>query len=530
MKKCLSAGAALALSLAVAACGSGSSGGGGTAQSTGSSKPFAALHWATISVRRVDPVTSFDHATESLVAPVEQGVMTFDTSGRVIPGLATSVDHPDDTTYVYHLAQGVKFSDGTPMTAEDVRFSLQRNLGRDSQSTSNFASVKSIAVQGPDTIVIKLKQPDVTFPDVPAFAGQVLEKAAAVKGGLDKLGTPSNLPIGTGPYKFASFDPQNGATLVPNPYWRGQRLTAQKVTVKFFADDSSLALALRSGDVDGDFYPQNARLFRFPGIRLVPTPGISEYVLSLNTIAPPFDDIHVRRAIAYASDRQGMLDAVVGRAGTINETLTPISLYNDVAPPSQVQAAFGTLPRYDFSIPAAKAELAKSRYPHGFSTTFDADPGSAVKIAQVLAPDLAKIGIRMRINQMSENDYLAMLYGPRDKLGLTVDWYGATSPDPSSLLSYWLAPEQAVVNGLNSANYKNPEMARLLAEQSRAADGTERLRLIAQAFALMKRDVPYVTLFTPDQVMPIASKYVFDGYSEWTADFSPWPLRVRAAS
>lgn len=529
MKKVLSAGAALALVLIVAACGSGSSSSGGASTvRAGSSKPFPVLRLDGGGVRRVDAATSLDTGTLAIVSQVALGLTSFDPDGRVIPALASSVDQPDATTYVYHLRPGVKFSDGTPLTVDDVVWSLKRAMGGNSQLAAFYTSVKSIAAQGADTVVVKLKRPDVTWPAILAFGGQVYEKAAALRGGAANLGTPSNLPIGTGPYRFQSFAPDTGATLVVNPYWNGPKPSAQRVVFENLRDASATLLGLRSGDIDATL-AATRRGFQIPGVTLYEAPGVNEAAISMNTLVAPFDDVHVRRAIAYAIDRAGIAQAATGGGFQLTDTLTPLSLYGSIAPAAQVRAAFATLPSWDLDLQKARAELAQSRYPHGFTASIDdvaPDP-----IPQALVPELAKIGITLKLKPEPANQWLAELYGPRTKVGFMSTGYSAAYPDPSSLMSEWLDPAAASVNGLNSANYRNPEMGRLLQAQRQATSRAERLRLITQAFRLVRQDVPYVPLYSADTYMAMSSKYVLsERYSAWTTIFTPWIADVHAAS
>lgn len=530
MKKLLSAGASLALVLIVAACGSGSSSSGGaSAVSAGSSKPFPVLHLDDGGVPRVDIVTALNIGTTIVVSQVAQGLTSFDTDGRVVPALASSVDQPDATTYVYHLRPGVKFSDGKPLTTDDVVWSLERAMGKSSQVAAFYRSVKSVTARGADTVVVKLKRPDVTWPAVQAFSGQVIEKAAAVRGGVANIGTPSNLPIGTGPYRFLSFGADTGTTLVVNPYWSGPKPAAQRVVFETLRDASATQLALRSGDIDVATYA-NRSGFQFPGVTLYSAPGVEQTVLSMNTMVAPFDDVHVRRAIAYAVDRAGIARAATDGGFQLSDTLTPLSLYGNIAPVDQVRAAFAALPRYDLDLQKARAELAQSRYPHGFTATIDSVVGLP-PIPQALVPELAKIGITLKLKPEQASQWLAELYGPRDKVGFMSNVYDATYPDPSSLMSDWLDPAGAAVNGLNSANYRSAEMGRLLEEQSQATDRAARLRLIADAFRLMNQDVPYIPLYSRDVYLAMASKYVLsERFSPWTAYFTPWIADVHAAS
>jgi peptide/nickel transport system substrate-binding protein len=465
-----------------------------------------------------------------LVAPVEQGLMTFNKEGKVIPGLAES-ENPNPTTYVYKLKPGIKFSDGKPMTIEDVLFSLERARSSDeSQVASFFENVASIKAKGSDAVEVKLKKPEVAWESVPVFAGQIMEKAAAEKGGVKNIGTPSNLPIGSGPYKFTSFNPSTGATLERNPHWDGAKGGPETITVKFFTEEAQAALALRSGEIEGqNVYSKGP--FEVPGVNLLSAAGTSVDALSMNTIEAPFNDIHVRKAMAYAADREGMSQAVFSGAAEPIGTLTPVSLYGNIAPAAEVEKSFAGLPEYEFNLEKAKEELSKSKYPEGFSTGIATESGSnGVKMAQILAPDFAKIGIKLEIEQLPSSAYLARLYGPRDKVGLMIDEYGANSPDPSSLMIPWLAPEQAKVNGLNTANYKSDEMGRLLTAQGEEADKAKRLQLITEAFRLMKEDAPYAPLVSPEVFLALSDKYAFNEFSNWTAEFTPWPLLVQPAS
>lgn len=224
-----------------------------------------------------------------------------------------------------------------------------------------------------------------------------------------------------------------------------------------------------------------------------------------------------------------MLQAIFGGEGEISETLTPLAVYGNVASDNDVKQMFNSVPAYEFDLDAARAELAKSKYPNGLSISFAAEP-AATKVAQILAPDLAEIGIHLEIEQLTEPAYLEYLYGPRDKLGLTMDYYGSPYADPDALMGYWLSPDQARVNGLNSANYKNPEVGRLLEEQAQETQSARRMEVIGEIFKTMKEEVPYVPLFAPDQFMVISDKYTLRDYSPWTVNFTPWPLLIEQNS
>lgn len=531
MKKCLSVGVIFALILILVGCGgdSSSSETGSTNTSAGSSDSIPELRVGISPVRRIDYITSRDGNTFMVVAQVAPGLVTIDKAGKVVPLLAKSFEQPDAKTYEYTLDPKATFSDGKPVTVEDVVWSLERNRAKDSQTAANWTNVTSIEAQGDDTVVIKLKEPDSGFVNMPALA-PIMQEAAALQGGLDQLGTPSNLPIGAGPFKIVSFTPDVDIKMERSDHWLGARPAAERVTFKLIQDPAAMSLALRSGDVDVLPVLYSSRGMESEGVKLYRSPGAIQTALSMNTIVAPYDDVHVRKALAYAIDREGLLEVAAQGDGVVNETLTPAqSLYGNIAPIADVEASFATLPKYDYDVEAAKAELAESGYPDGFSTTLPIIAGEQTTAAQAIAADLAKIGVKVDIDEMSVNEWLEVLYGPREKLGLLISGNGSGIPDPNELLGAFLDPAAAVVNGTNSANYTNPEVGRLLAAQRRAPDGAERLTLITELFKIVKEEVPYAPLYAPNTFMALSDEYVISPYSTWSF-VTPWTVDIRAAS
>jgi peptide/nickel transport system substrate-binding protein len=524
VKKFLLTGCCAALLVAAAGCGSDSSNTGGSA----SSEVIKEMKWASSPVTRADSPTTTSYTAWSLIAPVEQSLMTYNNEGKVVPGLAESVEQPNPTTYIYKLKKNVRFSDGNPLTPADVVFSLKRNMEPGSLSSTYFENVKSIAADGNDAVVIKLAKPETSWPSVPASLGQVMEKSDAEKGGVEKIGTPSNLPIGSGPYEFTDFNPQTSATLEPNPYWTGDKLTIKKLVVEFFKEDSQVALALRSGEVAGTLWPTNISPYKTSGAEVITYPGIAQMALALNVHNSPFSDPHVRKALAYATDREGASQAIFEGKAEIASTLTPKAVYANVAPLSEVESTFGALPEYEFNLQKAKEELEKSQYPNGFSTTMPVEPYN-VKVVQALVPNYEKIGIHVKLESLPEGAYYEKIFGPRSGLGLSFAYLGNALHDPEIQLKHWLASSEATVNGLNTADYKSVQMDHLLAEQNDPANSARRLAVINGMFELMLEELPYIPLFAPPQFIALSRQYEMSDVSSLTISFTPWPLLVHSA-
>jgi peptide/nickel transport system substrate-binding protein len=521
----------LALAVMLAGCGGGGARSTKVASSSeeGSSKSYAVLRWGespfpgALDLQKV--LWGQVGQIESLVV---QDLVEYEPNGTLKPELASSIEHPAPTTYVYHIRSGVKFSDGHPLTVADVVYSLKQNIaGKESVMQAFWSDVASVAAQGGSTVVIKLKQPDAVWPDILAFSSQIYERAAAEKMGEKALGTPSDPLIGTGPWKIDSFTPETGAQLSRNPYWTGQTPPAEKVIFTFYKSEGSMALALRSGAIDGASWYDSPKLFvNISNIHLLSTaPRVATAYVGMNTNQPPFNDVHVRRAVAYATNVEGMVKALFpSGVATTDTTVVPRELFNDF-PADKVNQMLASLPRYAFDLAAAKRELAKSAYPHGFSTEVQALATEPVKIetAEILASDLASIGIKATVHEVQPSE-VSTLQG--SKVKIEVSGRGAIYADPEAAMSVILPPSDME---LNFAGWKNPEADKLLEEQGKSLDSTRRLRMIEQLLTIVNGEVPYIALYSSGEFASLSNKYVLPRYSEFVNLFTPWALNVKLA-
>jgi peptide/nickel transport system substrate-binding protein len=536
MRKYLCACTALVLMLAIGGCGASKGKSNETASNSGagSSKSYPELHWGLITFPgKLDFNKTPYGQTVSIESLAVNSLMEYEPDGKVKPGLASSVEQPNPTTYVYHL-RSVKFSDGKPMTAADVVFSLDRNLDdEESWTKSYWEGVASITAPNSSTVVVKLKRPSAVFEDVVAFSGQVVEKVATEKMGEKATGTPGHLLIGTGPWKFDSYTPEVGVQLSRNPYWTGPTPPAEKITVTLFKTEASMALALRSGAIDGiDEYASPKTFANIPGTAELKAPGTEVDFVVANTLRPPFNDVHVRRALAYATDAKGMIQALYPHGeATEDPTMMPADLFAGLGSQSQVNQTLAALPKYEFNLARARQELAKSAYPHGLTTSIEVGQDSAVSVssAEILASDLAKIGITAHVDELSPSEEVEFNSG---KTRLSIIESGTAYPDPEGLMSLRLAPGQ--INppgaGLNMANYRNAVVDKLLTESAETLNRPKRLRMIGRLLGIEGSEAPYWPLYTHDYFGTLSSKYVFPTFSYWSTYFTPWGLAVKLAS
>src|SRR5262249_23564916 len=210
------------------------------------------------------------------------------------------------------------------------------------------------------------------------------------------------LILGTGPYTLTEFAPGDHAVLQANPAYWGPKAVAKKITFQSIPDRQTRLLAMKNGDIDGTFDLAISDIDQWKGLKnvdVITAPSLGVYSLTLDRSAPPFDDVHLRRAIAYSVDRAGLVMALLKGNGETAVALDPPEIWAPLAPTEAVKAFYDTLPGYGFDLDKAKAELAQSAYANGVSFTV---PGSTadpyiVNVLQSVAQNLKQLGINMTV-------------------------------------------------------------------------------------------------------------------------------------
>lgn len=276
------------------------------------------------------------------------------------PDIASSwTTSEDGLTWVFTMRDDVEcHGEYGNLDAEDVVFSLKRSASKDSSSFSgDYAAFQSIEATGPYEVTITLSHaiPSVLGALVPYHGGNIVCKDA-----VEALGEGfERTPIGTGPFMFAEYQPQQYVRLVANPeYFRGEP-AIKEVFYRYIPSDASRDLAFQAGEIDMIYGRQDQtwveRISKLPGTKVaIMSPGEMS-VISLNKTMPPLDDIRVRRAIAHSIDRDTMV-AFKGK----DVTLPAISVV-----PEGYLGYTADVPLYEFSIEKAKALLTEAGYPDG---------------------------------------------------------------------------------------------------------------------------------------------------------------------
>ena len=480
--------------------------------------------------------------TGAIMSLVQEGMLTFGDDLALKPASADKWEQVDPTTIKYHLRSGVKFGDGSPLTAEDVvaTFTYHMRPESASQLASFYTSVKEVEATAADEVTVILKEPNVQFAYTAAhMAGFVFKKEQIA----DKnIGAPEVLPLGTGPYKLVKFVPPDQVILeARDDYW-GPKPVVKRITLRKISDPQDRRFAMQSGAIDGAFDLSLSEVGQWKALKnvqIITAPSLGVYALTLDHLDPPFDDLHFRRAVAYAVDREGLVDALLkgNENGEAATALNPPEMWSGVLPIKAVRDFYATLsPNYSFDLAKAKAELAKSRYPDGYNKTIiipasNADP-YMVNILQSVVEKLGQIGIPATINPMDNNAWLAQYFlhedlptGKKHPLGMQIMAYYPDFADPANYPNLFFSSANAANDGMNGSNFKNASVDDFLKTANEKADSEARAVALKNVFRIANEDVALVPIFWPHSAMAINNKYKLTGYTAFWYSV-PWALGI----
>lgn len=459
---------------------------------------------------------------------VNEPLIRYDGS-ELVPGLAESFEEIDQTHYRYTLRPGVTFSDGTPLTAQDVRFSLETSMLDTHASTTwvTMTAIAGIEVEDDRTVLVTLERPEPQFQYVLAQTGIVSEAFYTEHG--DRVGTPGVGQLGSGPYVLESFTPDQEAVITRNPDYWGDPAAFASITFTATPDDSARMLALQSGGPTGIFeipIGQVGAVESIGSYDVFEVPDTTFYIVQTDVTVPPFDDPAVRAAVRHAINRDTVVDAAFGGRGVPASTLTSAERLSALADPEQVAgtlAGFDTANTYDPD--RARSLMAGSTVPDGFAVELPVettDPNMPL-IGQSIVQDLAAIGIDVTIRPMGE-EYLPTVLIGREHEGLTLNSFGTNTPDPAMPMAYFV-PADAIFNATGSAN----EAAAALLEESQGlpVDDPRRGELLLQSLEALQDGGSVLPLAMPNMYFGLSAGLVPDGFTNyWWMD--RWDLRVVA--
>lgn len=467
-------------------------------------------------VATLDPAIGYDWQNWSMIKSIFDGLMDYvPGTTELRPGLAESYEiSPDGKTYTFHLRKGVKFHNGREMTAEDVKYSLDRVTtpatqspgagffgsiaGYDAMADGSATSLSGVTVLDPATVKIELSRPDATFLHVMALNfSSVVPKEEVEKWGADF----GKHPVGTGAFKLSDWTIGQKLLLSKNAdYWRAGLPYLDSVTFEVGQEPIVALLRLQKGEVDipGDGIPpaKFTEVMNNPDEKKQVVVGgqLQTGYITLNVEMKPFDTVEVRRAINMAINKDRIVQMINGRATPATQPLPP-------SMPGYTKDYAG----YAFDPAKAKAMLAEAGYPDGFQTqlyVMNTDPNP--RIAQAIQQDLAAIGVKAEIKALAQANVIEAGGTPKTA---PMIWSGgmawiADFPDPSNFYGPILGCAGAVEGGWNWSWYCNKDLDAEAAKADSIVDPAkqdERLALWSDVYMKIMQDAPWVPVFNENR-------------------------------
>mgnify|MGYP000906847206 FL=1 len=479
------------------------------------------LRWASQGdPQTMDPHSQNESMTNMMNGQVYERLIRRDQNLNIVPGLATEWAQTGPLTWRFKLRQGVKFHDGTPLTADDVVFSIKRGQEPTSQ-INNYASAVGEPVKiDESTVEFRLKAVNPVFLqhlDALWIMSKTWAEKHKVTKPLDyknKEETYASMNMnGTGPYMLASRAPGIKTTYKRNPNWWGKNEgNVQEIVYTPIANDATRLAALVSGEIDFvlDPAPRDiSRLRNTPGVKVIDGPenrvvfigmdqGRDELLYSSVKGKNPFKDLRVRKALYHAIDIEAMKTKLMNNMSVPTGGLTPSPLgsYND----PYIEGRFP----YDMAL--AKKLMAEAGYGDGFEVTLDCPNNRYIndeEICIALASMWAQLKIKVKVNAMPRATYFPKLE-KLDSSMYMLGWGGAVTDAETTLTPVLRNRGEKGVGSYNYGNSKNDKFDALAAQSSTEADPKKREEVVKAALKEYKDSVHTLPLHR--QMIPWAAR------------------------
>lgn len=428
----------------------------------------------------------------------------------VVPGLASSWETSQDgKVMTFKLRPNLRFADGSPLTVDDVKWSLERAANKETGGQFQFllASIEGVETQGTDSVILRLKHSDPTMLQALATfnAGIVPSKLIMAEPGTtldDKSKSFAQHPIGSGPFTMKSWNRNSEMVMTRNPYYwtlgsDGQPLPyLDAVRYVIIPDDATRVLKLKAGEIDAaEFIPYSrvAELKADPRLNMVLFPAAQVHYFTMNNrptlkdgTKNPLSDLRVRQALNYGTDKQALIQVITYAIGTPEQSFMPMS----------TPLSFGSGPLYPYDLNKAKELLAQSAWARGFEITLCTIAGNADDVAKATALQQmwAPLGVRLKVEQMESATRIAR-YNAADFQMLTSLWTNDIN-DPNEIASLFCY--YPTIQNRHSG-WDDPVMDQLFLDSQQELDPAKRAtqykeiqeRYFARAPIIFGYEVPY---------------------------------------
>ncbi|MGD8485633.1 MAG: ABC transporter substrate-binding protein [Chloroflexota bacterium] len=432
---------------------------------------------------QLDPQVTSAYVSFQVLENVFDTLVEPDENLEMVPSLAESWEVSEDgLTYTFQLRDDVTWHDGSPLTAADVVYSY----GRIRESANNgwrFGTVTDVSAPDDTTVVFTLSAPTPNLlSHIGAFKGMGIVQQANVESG-----DITTAPIGTGPFMLESWTSGDSIELVRNDAYWGGAPSLDGVTYRFIPDPTVALTNIQAGEAHWtDNLPEQQvnSLKDSTDIVVDAVPSNDYWYFAPNQAREPFNDARVRQALAYGIDRGAIVQAATFGNAAVNQTAIPATSgwYFEYAP-------------YTRDLDMARSLLEEAGVDQlAMDLMVVASENQAVTSAQVIAANLAEIGVTVNISQLDVSTWLA------DQADGNFDaflWSWIGNLDPSD---FYYAQHHSS-GGFNAQGYSNPDVDALLDEAAAETDRDARKALYDQAAQLIVDDASYIYMYNPEIVM-----------------------------
>lgn len=420
----------------------------------------------------LDPTAGAAAAIDEIVyANVFEGLTRIGENGDVLPDLAESWTVSDDgKVYTFELHRGIKFHDGTGFDADDVKFSLDRARAPDSINAQKglFAEIDTVDVVDPATVKITLKKPQGAFLYNLGWGDAVIVAP-------ESAATNKEKPIGTGPFRFESWSRGSSIKLVKSPDYWGEPVTLERAEFRIVPDAAAAVPAILSGDIQAyPFFPSDgaSQIEGDARFKVVVGSTEGETILAMNNKKPPFDKLKVRQAIAYAIDRQSVIDGASSGLGT------PIGSH--FAPHNPAYLDLTGIYPHD---PEKARALVKEAGAESLKFTIKLPPTPYARLGgEIIASELREVGLDPELVLVEWAEWLSQVFTDKNFDATIISHTEPNDIDIYARKDYYFG-------------YDNPAFDQIIADLNTENDEAKRKELYGQAQKILAQDVPAVFLF-----------------------------------
>ncbi len=418
---------------------------------------------------------------------VYESLVRYNNKMEIVPALASSWDIPDPLTYVFHLRKGVKFHHGREMTAEDVKYSMERwRDPRVAARPDQWGAVSVIDVVDKNTIRVKMKQVD------PGLLSEIAHnKAAAIvaREVVEKHGDLKAVTCGTGPFKVKEYKPELYTVFEKNKeYWEKGIPRVDQLVYKVVKDENARMAALRTGSLDVGWFimPQTAmELKKAPGLRVQATAPSRQIKFYLHHSRFPGNNKKLRQAISAALDRPAMIDAILFGNGELSSVLPPCA-----TPYALSKEDVAKLPFYKRDLELSRRLMKEAGYPNGFEFNISTSTRSPdwTQAMEMVQAHLREVGIKanlvqkdwaVHLDDWKKGNFQGMVHAAL--------WY----PTPEGYIDSFFHSKAKS----NYYGYANPEVDKLLEESRVTLDRKKRVEIWRKLQQIMAEDVAFITCY-----------------------------------